>query len=243
MTARILLVEDDPTTATFLATAARGVPAEVEVADSCAAALVLAGPRDRHDLWLVDANLPDGDGIGLLASLRARGLRVPALAHTATRDADALAALRAAGFRDVLVKPMPVDALQAAVRGALALRIRDAAPVAMAHPGESAAAWDDASALAALNGERAHVDGLRKLFVAELPAACDSVHDAAQAGDVEAMRAALHRLRASCGFVGATALASAVAGLQQAPGSAQALALFARVAQDTLSSAPVSDDA
>src|SRR5690606_28556123 len=119
MTARILLVEDDPTTRAFLATAARGVPADVDVADSCAAALDLAGHDDRHDLWLVDANLPDGDGAGLLAALRARGLRAPALAHTATRDPDALADLRAAGFRDVLVKPMPVDALQAAVRAVL----------------------------------------------------------------------------------------------------------------------------
>src|SRR3546814_16776425 len=41
MTARILLVEDDPTTCAFLAAAARGVPAEVDVAGSCAAALAL----------------------------------------------------------------------------------------------------------------------------------------------------------------------------------------------------------
>src|SRR3546814_2222136 len=54
MTARILLVEDDPTTCAFLAAAARGVPAEVDVAGSCAAALALAGDRDRHDLWLID---------------------------------------------------------------------------------------------------------------------------------------------------------------------------------------------
>src|SRR3546814_10967110 len=57
MTARILLVEDDPTTCAFLAAAAQGVPAEVDVAGSCAAALALAGDRDRHDLWLIDANL------------------------------------------------------------------------------------------------------------------------------------------------------------------------------------------
>src|SRR3546814_4757776 len=47
MTARILLVEDDPTTCAFLAAAARGVPAEVDVAGSCAAALALAGEIGR----------------------------------------------------------------------------------------------------------------------------------------------------------------------------------------------------
>ena len=236
MTARILLVEDDPTTCAFLATAATGVPAQVDVADSCATALSLAGSVDRHDLWLIDANLPDGDGTGLLAALRARGLRAPALAHTATREPDALAALRASGFRDVLVKPMPVDALQAAVRTALSLQVRDAAPAAVS--ATSAGTWDDAAALAALNGEQAHVDALRKLFLDELPGACAGVRKAAQAGDVDAVRAALHRLRASCGFVGAARMAAAVAGLQDTPGSAQALACFEQAAQDTLSSLP-----
>ena len=242
MTARILLVEDDPTTSAFLATAARGVPAEVDAADSCAAALALAGSFDRHDLWLVDANLPDGDGAGLLAQLRARGLRAPALAHTATRDADALAALREAGFLDVLVKPLSVDALQAAVRGVLARRVRDVASL-VAPAQVSSDAWDDAAALAALNGEQAHVDGLRKLFVGELPAACASVRDAAQTGDIDAVRAALHRLRASCGFVGAAHMALAVIALQDTPLCAQALARFLQAAQDTLSSAPVTDEA
>ncbi len=243
MTTRILLVEDDPTTCAFLATAAQGVPAEVDVADSCATALALAGGHDRHDLWLVDANLPDGDGAGLLAQLRARGLRAPALAHTATRDADVLAALREAGFHDVLVKPLPVDALQAAVRSALARQVREG-PMPAAGPAEPAPdAWDDTAALAALNGERAHVDALRKLFIDELPATCASVRNAAQAGDVDALRAALHRLRASCGFVGAAHIAAAVAGLQEAPRSGQALARFLQAAQDALSSAPVVDDA
>src|SRR5690606_16958089 len=150
MTARILLVEDDPTTCAFLATAARGVPADVDVAGSCAAALALAGHDDHHDLWLVDANLPDGDGASLLATLRARGLRAPALAHTATRDPDALAGLRAAGFRDVLVKPMSIDALQAAVRAVLSRQLRDAVPAKL--PAAPSGIWDDAAALAALNG-------------------------------------------------------------------------------------------
>jgi len=242
MTTRILLVEDDPTTSAFLAAAAQGVPAEVDVAESCAAALALAGDRDRHDLWLIDANLPDGDGAGLLASLRARGLRAIALAHTAATEPATLAALREAGFREVLVKPMPASTLQAAVRNVLGLRVSEAAPLAF-HADALEAAWDDAAALAALNGERAHVDALRKLFLDELPGACNSVHAAAHAGDADALRAALHRLRASCGFVGAVRMAAAVAALQQAPQSTQALARFLQAAQDTLSSAPVPDEA
>ena len=241
MTARILLVEDDPTTCAFLVAAAQGVPAEVDVAGSCAAALALAGDNDRHDLWLIDANLPDGDGAGLLAALRARGLRAPALAHTAAREPGILAALREAGFREVLVKPMPATTLQLAVRDALGARVREAPLAANTHV--AADAWDDAAALAALNGEQAHVDALRKLFLDELPDTRDGVRDAARAGDVERLRAALHRLRASCGFVGAARMAATVEELQAAPDSEYALARFLQAAQDTVSSAPVPDDA
>ena len=238
MTARILLVEDDPTTCAFLAAAAQGVPAEVDVAGSCAAALALAGDHDRHDLWLIDANLPDGDGAGLLATLRARGLRTPALAHTAALEPGLFAALREAGFREVLVKPMPATTLQVAVRDALGLCVPEAAPPAL-RTAAIEAAWDAAAALAALNGERAHVDALRKLFLGELPDACGNVREAAHAGDVDTLRATLHRLRASCGFVGAARLAAAVAGLQASPHSGPALARFLEAAQDTLSSASV----
>lgn len=241
MTARILLVEDDPTTCAFLAAAAQGVPAEVDIAGSCAAALTLAGDDDRHDLWLIDANLPDGDGASLLATLRARGLHTPALAHTAAREPGILAALREAGFREVLVKPMPATTLQLAVRDALGTRVREASPAAPAH--FTADAWDDAAALAALNGEQAHVDALRKLFLDELPGTRDGVRDAARAGDVERLRAGLHRLRASCGFVGAARMAATVEELQAAPESEYALGRFLQAAQDTLSSAPVPDDA
>src|SRR5690606_2937735 len=138
--------------------------------------------------------------------------------------------------------PMSVSALQVAVRDALAGQVRERMPAAA--PVETAPeAWDDDAALAALNGERAHVDALRKIFIDELPGTCDDVRDAVQAGDVERQRAALHRLRASCGFVGAARLAATIAGLQAAPDSGQALARFLQAAQDTLSSASATGDA
>jgi CheY-like chemotaxis protein/HPt (histidine-containing phosphotransfer) domain-containing protein len=235
MVAKILLVEDDPTTRAFLAAATAALPADVDVADSCATALAIAGQRG-HDLWLIDANLPDGDGAGLLAALRARGLQTPALAHTAAQERVTLDALRSAGFLDVLVKPMPAAMLQASIRDALGtvrLRVADAPGACF----DDAQVWNDRAALAALNGQQAHVDALRSLFVGELPGARDSVDRAARSGDVDVLRSALHRLRASCGFVGASRLGAAVAALQAAPHSADALARFLAAAQDTLSSA------
>lgn len=241
MKPRILLVEDDHTTATFLAAAAQELPATVDTAGSRAAARAQAA-NITYALWLVDAHLPDGDGAGLLAELRGLGLETPAIAHTAAREAEVHQALHAAGFEAVLVKPLSAAALRAALAGALAARAPSRVAEPMPDPAEGrdpaegagAPAWDDGSALRALNGERGHVEALRQLFLAELPAARAGVMAAARDGDHAAMREILHRLRASCGFVGAARLGQAVAAVQRAPAAADALASFDAAAQELL---------
>lgn len=234
MKPRILLVEDDPTTAAFMAAAIESLPAEVDIAGSHVAALAKAA-EVGHALWLVDAHLPDGDGAGLLAGLRALGLATRAIAHTAAHDPWLHSELRAAGFAAVLVKPLSASALCAALSDALGAwrppRVAEGDAGDVEGP---APHWDDAGALRALNGERAHVDALRILFLDELPAARDLVSASARDGDDQRMRDALHRLRASCGFVGAARLADAVAALQGAPASAAALQAFEDAAQDLL---------
>ena len=65
---RVLLVEDDPVSAAFLRDAATALPARVDVAGSMAEAMELAA-NCSHDLYLVDANLPDGRGETLLQQL------------------------------------------------------------------------------------------------------------------------------------------------------------------------------
>lgn len=240
---RILLLEDDPVSATFLASALEALPARVAVAGSLAEARGLA---DGCDLLLFDAHLPDGDGASLLAELRARGLRTPALAHTAEARREPLDALIAVGFDEVLLKPLSVAALQAGVRRALG----DAggspqpeAPADFATVCGKTEVWDDATALRALNGQRAHVAAMRGLFLQELPASAGCVTDAAHRGDAAAVHAELHRLQASCGFVGAARIASAVDGLRAHPDDADALARFEGAVQDTLASSPaLSDD-
>ena len=235
MKPRILLVEDDHTTATFLCAAAEALPANVDTVGSRAAARAQA-TNIAYALWLVDAHLPDGDGAGLLAELRALGLDTPAIAHTAARDADLHHTLHQAGFDAVLVKPLAAAALRTALAGALAgrrpLRVAEAGPEEPA--GSGALAWDDAAALRALNGERAHVEALRQLFLAELPVAHGQVMASARNGRHDALRDVLHRLRASCGFVGAARLEAAVKALQAAQDSDAALAGFDAAAQELL---------
>lgn len=210
MTPRILLVEDDPASRAFLAAAAATLPARVTEAAGCAQAQGLAA-GEAFDLWLLDAQLGDGDGATLLAELRARYPDTPALAHTAANDAQVFEDLRAAGFDAVVAKPLSAAALREALRRLLGERCGD---------------WDEAGALEALNGNAGHVQGLRRLFLSELPAQAEAVARSLGAGDVAGAAAVLHRLRASCGFVGAARLGDAVLLLEAAPTDTAALARF-----------------
>jgi DNA-binding response OmpR family regulator len=221
---RLLLVEDDPVSAVFLRDAAVALPAEVDVAGNIAEALASAGTH-CHALYLIDANLPDGRGEILLQALRDRGIATPALAHTAARDQAIRDRLLAAGFIDVLCKPLAVAELHDALRRHLGI-----APSACGKQ----PVWDDDVARTALGGQQAHVDALRDLFLKELPGQRERIEAAAANGDETAMRAELHRLAASCGFVGAARLAGAVRELQAQPLDAQGLQRFGFAVDDLL---------
>lgn len=217
---RLLLVEDDPVSAAFLREAASALPAQVAGAGTLAEATALAAST-AFDLLLVDANLPDGRGESLLQALRARSDHTPALAHTATADDATRNRLLTAGFVDVLCKPITVPDLHAALR-----RHLPGLPIAPS--------WDDEAARTALGGEQAHVDALRALFRQELPGLRARILHGAKVGDHAGMREELHRLLASCGFVGAARLAEAVRALQAQPGNASRLQDFDAAAAELL---------
>ena len=230
----ILLVEDDPVSRAFLTAAVEALPASVEAVANCAEAERHAA-RTPHDLWLIDAHLPDGSGDALLARLR-RFSDTPALGHTASHDRQELDRLIAAGFLEVLVKPIAPGALQAAIRRALGTP--EAVDVDTPRRGGKLPVWDDATALSALHGERAHVDALRKLFLQELAGQRLAVDAALAARDGEGASAVLHRLRASCGFVGAARLAAAVHALEADPHAPAALRRFDEAVDDVLGAGP-----
>ncbi len=89
----------------------------------------------------------------------------------------------------------------------------------MAATAATAGDWDEAAALAALNGQQHHLNALRELFLSELPGTRDAVDSALRLDDETTLRNHLHRLQASCGFVGAARLARAVRELKGDPGS------------------------
>lgn len=218
---RLLLVEDDMTSQGFFQFVLESLPAKVDIAESCASALRLA-QNGNYDLWLIDVNLPDGNGASLLRSLHEQHPRTVALAHTADTSLELQHTLQHAGFQETLVKPISRDALLKCVRRALAKAPAKADGVIA----DAAPDWDESAAMSALNGQQAHVRALRELFLSELPGTRDAVSHALEEHDDKTLHAQLHKLQASCGFVGASRLAYAVRQLNHDPASMQARQQF-----------------
>ena len=227
-TMRVLLVEDDPISRSFLEDALGSVPAVVDSTSDIASAIALARLH-CHALWIVDAHLPDGDGIDCLRALRLIA-DTTALAITASTTRDELDALCEAGFIEVLCKPVSVALLCATVR-----RLVGQAPQAIREPSPGKLpVWDEAQALSAIGGDRTALLKLRGLFQAELPSLLEELQAARLTGNTQAAQAVLHKLKASCGFVGAARLGRAVDALAQSPMDAQLAQLFGVAAQDAL---------
>ncbi|GAB2657445.1 response regulator [Arenimonas aestuarii] len=215
---RLLLLEDDPTSAAALRAGLESLPARVDQAANVAEAAALAA-RGGHALWLFDLQLPDGRGDALLARLRADGLATPALALSADPGADAR------GFLRVLAKPLALSELRAAVAAVL--------------PPDLLPPWDEVAGLAAVAGQATALQTLRRLFLDELPEQRRQVLAACESGDETAARAQLHRLKASCGFVGALPLLAAVRALYATPGDAGARQRFDACSARLLAGAPM----
>ena len=74
--------------------------------------VVRAAASDPVDLLLLDLGLADGDGLDVLDQLRGReAMPRVSVALTGRDEPDVIARCRAAGCRDVLLKPVPVGEL------------------------------------------------------------------------------------------------------------------------------------
>ncbi|MEO8743056.1 MAG: response regulator [Lysobacteraceae bacterium] len=226
----LLLVEDDAVSRGFLNHALQSMPSTVvDTANDATQAIAIVRGHS-HALWLLDANLPDASGEQLLHDLRMLRSNIPALCLTAEVQRERLDGLRAAGFVDVLQKPLTIAALHAAVRRAINGSVS-------ASIEQQAQVWDDAQALAALGGNVAAMHAMRSLFIAELPAQTETIARAIAHDDADTVREQLHRLKASCGFVGSLRLLEAVRGLHDMPLDAERAHYFQKQAALVLAAA------
>ena len=116
--ARVLVVEDEPRIAHFLAKALRLDGHEVVVAEDGEVGLFL-GMTEAFDLAVLDLTLPGRSGLEVLAALHGAHPQVPVLMLTGRDDPDARRACERAGASDFLAKPLVVAELRERVRGLL----------------------------------------------------------------------------------------------------------------------------
>ena len=111
----MLLVEDDSTIAGFVEKGLREAGFAVDVAADGRAGLeqALAG---SHDAAIIDVMLPRLDGLALIDTLRARGIRMPVLILSAKRSVDDRVRGLQAGGDDYLTKPFAFAELLARVQ-------------------------------------------------------------------------------------------------------------------------------
>ena len=117
---RVLVIEDDRETAQFLVKSLKESGHAADTAADGEAGLELA-QTGQHDVLIVDRMLPKLDGLTVIKTLRAEGVRTPVLVLSALGDVDDRVKGLRAGGDDYLTKPYAYSELLARIE-ALARR-------------------------------------------------------------------------------------------------------------------------
>lgn len=198
----VLVADDDPISCRFMCDGLRSLGVEAEAWSNSGSAL----ERARHqtfDLLLLDCRMPGGGAMHILNELR-RDERAASAASTAVATSAELGShdrrqLLNAGFSDTLLKPCGLADLQ-----------RMLAIVQGDDP--SRCMLDDQAGLSS-SGDITTMRALRGLLREELVVLQRELNSLGN--DHAGLADRLHRLRSSCGFCGAAALAEQTVSLQQ----------------------------
>ncbi|MHC4983250.1 MAG: GAF domain-containing protein [Planctomycetota bacterium] len=117
--ATVLVVDDEPALRELLSDALSGPEMRVRTAASGAEALDLAG-RDSPDILITDIRLGDCTGLEVIDKLRSSRSEMPAVVITGYRDTALLVEASRRRPVDVIIKPLDIERLKAAVREELA---------------------------------------------------------------------------------------------------------------------------
>jgi DNA-binding NtrC family response regulator len=124
MRVRVLIVDDDPVQRRLLDDVVRKFGYEpIMAASGNAAMAALAGAESaRTDAVVLDLVMPDPDGPGTLAKMRAAGLATPVIVQSSRGgDDDPVTAMRAEAT-DFVIKPVDAERLRVLLRNALSAR-------------------------------------------------------------------------------------------------------------------------
>ena len=124
---RVLVVEDEKKTASFIRKALQGEGHAVDVLHDGSEALT-AATHTAFDVLVLDVMLPGRDGLSVVRQLRGRNVSTPVLLLTARAAVTEKVEGLDAGADDYLAKPFVLEELVARVR-ALGRRTRESTPL------------------------------------------------------------------------------------------------------------------
>lgn len=124
MRVRVLIVDDDPVQRRLLDDVVRKFGYEpIMAASGNAAMAALAGAESaRTDAVVLDLVMPDPDGLGTLAKMRAAGLATPVIVQSSRGGDDDLVTAMRAEATDFVIKPVDAERLRVLLRNALSAR-------------------------------------------------------------------------------------------------------------------------
>jgi DNA-binding NtrC family response regulator len=121
MSARVLVVDDDPVQRRLLDAMLRRLEYDPLLAEGGEQALALLAAPDRGgvDCIVLDLVMPEIDGFMFLQRLRERGIDLPVIVQTAQGSIDTVVTAMRAGASDFVVKPVGVERMQVSLRNTL----------------------------------------------------------------------------------------------------------------------------
>jgi PAS domain S-box-containing protein len=177
----------------------------------------------RFDAVLMDVQMPEMDGLEAAAHVRRReqqtGGRLPLIALTAYAMKGDRERCLAAGMDGYVSKPIRADELFAALEAAVPPAAEGEpaaapAPPAPPPPPETEPVFDEAAALARVDGDRDLLKTLVELFFETCPEQLTQLRAAVAAGDAATVRRLAHTIKGAVGTFGAGPAVEAAARLE-----------------------------
>ena len=122
MAERVLIVDDDPVARRLVENMVSRAGYVPVTADGGDLALAMLADGAAIDCVILDLVMPDLDGLGVLAKMRAAGIGVPVIVQTAHGGLDSVISAMRGGAVDFVVKPVGAERLTVSLRNALVAR-------------------------------------------------------------------------------------------------------------------------